>query len=316
MRRALCALVLALMPGLALATPPETSLRPMARLSQGRAVQGILPVTLPMAPPPGLMPATPVIRAMPGVRPAPRPMRQASPQAPRPRARPEAASETPSPGLTIKAPSRLAVLVALRPPMRPAGLARTARQAAYVTQPLPGAIAGRKGAVCGDPAIRGVTIAPIAAKVKGCGLKDGVRVTSVAGVRLSTPANIDCTTAKALKTWVERSAIPAVGKRGGGLAALTVAASYSCRTRNNQPGAKVSEHGRGRAIDISGFVLANGTSASVLAGWGDGAAGKSLAAMRKGACGPFTTVLGPGSDRFHRDHLHLDTTRGRGPYCR
>ena len=316
MRRAFCALVLALMPGLALATPPETSPRPMSRLSQGGAVPGIVPVTLPMAPPPGLTAAALVIRAVPGARPAPRPMRQATPQPPRPRTRPEGTGATPSPVLTVKAPSHLAVLVALRPPMRPAGLARTARKAAYMAQPLPGAIAGRKGAVCGDPAIRGVAIAPIAAKVKGCGLKDGVRVTSVAGVRLSTPANIDCTTAKALKTWVERSAIPAVGKRGGGLAALTVAASYSCRTRNNQPGAKVSEHGRGRAIDISGFVLANGKSASVLKGWGNGAAGKSLAAMRKGACGPFTTVLGPGSDRFHRDHLHLDTTRGRGPYCR
>ena len=71
MRRALCALVLALMPGLALATPPETSPRPMARLSQGGAVPGIVPVTLPMATPPGLTAAAPVIRAVPGARPAP-----------------------------------------------------------------------------------------------------------------------------------------------------------------------------------------------------------------------------------------------------
>jgi hypothetical protein len=38
--------------------------------------------------------------------------------------------------------------------------------------------------------------------------------------------------------------------------------------------------------------------------------------MRKAACGPFNTVLGPGSDPFHGDHFHLDTARGRGPYCR
>jgi hypothetical protein len=177
-------------------------------------------------------------------------------------------------------------------------------------------MAGRAGAVGGDPEMRGATIPPIVARVKGCGLQDGVRVTSVAGVKLSTPADIDCTTARALKTWVKRGAIPAVGKRGGGLAALQIAASYACRPRNGQTGAKVSEHGKGHAVDISGLVLANGTAVSVLKGWGSDAHGKTLASMRRAACGTFSTVLGPGSDRFHSDHLHLDTARGRGPYCR
>lgn len=55
---------------------------------------------------------------------------------------------------------------------------------------------------------------------------------------------------------------------------------------------------------------------SVLKGWGSETHGKTPVSKRKGACGTFNTVLGPGSDRFHRDHLHFDTARGRGPYCR
>ncbi|MGB3146126.1 MAG: extensin family protein [Paracoccaceae bacterium] len=174
---------------------------------------------------------------------------------------------------------------------------------------------GAKGGLCGDREIIGEELAPIAAKVDGCGLKEGVRVRSIAGVKLSTPATMDCETAKALKKWVKGPVRKAVGSHGGGVARLQVAASYVCRTRNSQSGARISEHGRGRAIDISALVLANGKVISVLKDWGHGKGGKILKSIRKGACGPFNTVLGPGSDRHHKDHLHLDTARGRGPYC-
>ncbi|MEZ5779302.1 MAG: extensin family protein [Paracoccaceae bacterium] len=215
--------------------------------------------------------------------------------------------------------TRVAALVAsIRPPERPENLRRLsqAKAVAYRTQPVPEATTGRKGSVCGDPSIKGTTIPPIAAKLKGCGLSEGVTVTSVSGVALSTPATVDCTTASALKSWVESGVKPAVGKLGGGVSSLRVAASYSCRGRNNVKGAKVSEHGRGRAVDVSAIVLANGTAITVLKGWGSSAHGKKLKAMRKAACGTFNTVLGPGSDRYHSDHFHLDTARGRGAYCR
>ena len=189
-------------------------------------------------------------------------------------------------------------------------------QAAFRVPQSTGAVTGRKGGICGDPAIVGKAIPPILGKVKGCGLEDGVSVISIAGVALTQPASIDCTTARALKDWVEGGVKPAVGRKGGGVAALQIAASYSCRSRNNQKGAKISEHGRGRAVDVSAIILADGTSISVLKGWGTKAAGKTLASARKAACGPFNTVLGPGSDRFHNDHFHLDTARGRSAYCR
>lgn len=174
-----------------------------------------------------------------------------------------------------------------------------------------------EGGLCGDRALAGVTVGWVPGELKGCGIEDAVRLQSVAGVRLTQGALIDCPTAKALKTWVSKSAKPAVGRRGGGVEGLRVAAHYSCRTRNNVPGAPISEHGRGKAIDISAVLLKDGSEITVLDGWGKGRDGKALRKMRKAACGVFGTVLGPGSDGYHRDHFHFDTRRHRGAgYCR
>jgi hypothetical protein len=174
----------------------------------------------------------------------------------------------------------------------------------------------RKGSVCGDLDIQGEKIGGVPGKLKGCGVQDAVSVRSVSGVMLSRPATMDCPTARALNEWVEKGVMPAF-RRGGPVVEMRVAAHYTCRTRNNQPGAKISEHGRGKAIDISAFTMNDGKVITVAGGWGQGAAGKQLRKVWKSACGPFGTVLGPKSDRFHRDHFHVDTARYRsGSYCR
>jgi len=174
-----------------------------------------------------------------------------------------------------------------------------------------------KGAVCGDIDLQGEVVGRVPGRINGCGVKGAVRLRSVSGVGLSQQSVMDCTTAIALKTWVESSAKPSLARLGGGLKNLRVAAHYACRTRNNQRGAKISEHGKGRAIDISGFQLANGQVVSVLQGWNAKSTGKALQRMHREACGPFGTVLGPRADRFHRDHFHFDTARHRnGTYCK
>ena len=174
-----------------------------------------------------------------------------------------------------------------------------------------------RGSVCGDPDLQGEEVGFVPGKLPGCGLTEAVRLRSVSGVALSQQALIDCPTAKALKRWTEGAVKPAVGSIGGGVAGLQVAAHYICRSRNNVPGAAVSEHGRGKAIDISAVRLRDGSDISVLRDWGRGAKGRALARMHTSACGTFGTVLGPGSDGYHEDHLHLDTARhGNGAYCR
>lgn len=209
----------------------------------------------------------------------------------------------------------------LRPKARPKNMRRIiarAKTTPTASIPVSGEVRGpRRGSICGDRAIRGQAIARIRGRISACGIENPVKVTSVDGVALSTPATLDCTTAKALKHWVHNGAKPAVGRMGGGIQSLRVVAHYACRTRNNQPGAKISEHGRGRAIDIAAINLKNGTALTVLSDWRTNRKGTALKRMHKAACGPFGTVLGPNANKYHQDHFHFDTARYRsGTYCR
>ena len=223
---------------------------------------------------------------------------------------PAGAAEVGSPIANMQAEIIKAAAVSYpRPMKRPKGL--VAKQAAAV-RILPGkeVAVSKKGSVCGIPDIKGQTLSPISAKIKGCGISDPVKVTSIAGVRLKNGATINCDTAKALRTWITKAVEPTYGK--GKVVELTIAASYACRPRNNKRGAKVSEHGRGNAIDISAITFSNGKSATVLRNYD-----KSMRKVHKAACGTFGTTLGPGSDGFHEDHLHFDVARHRGgAYCR
>ena len=218
------------------------------------------------------------------------------------------ASQTDVGARTFAAVSSQATGLSIRPTLRPDSM---------VQRVMAQRNARARGAICGDPDIQGETVGFVPGRLSACGIQDAVRVRSLSGVPLSQEAMIDCPTAKALKTWVDKGMKPAIGTTGGGVAQITVAAHYACRTRNNQPGAKVSEHGKGRAIDISGFRLRDGSEITLLKDWNRRDTGALLRAMQQRACGIFGTVLGPDSDRFHKDHFHFDTARHRGgAFCR
>ena len=173
----------------------------------------------------------------------------------------------------------------------------------------------RAGAVCGDVEIQGEAVGNVGGK-GSCGISDAVSVHTVAGVRLSQSSLMNCKTAQALKTWVERGVKPAFRKRGP-VVEMKVAAHYACRTRNSQRGARLSEHAKGNAIDISAFKMKDGEVITVAQGWGNGTTLRPLRKAWSTACGPFGTVLGPQADAYHKDHFHVDTASYRsGPYCR
>ena len=295
MRRLSFCLALCLIGQGALAEPPATSLRPMPR-----ALAGIAPKESPAAT--AAAPRT-------SLRPMPRPASGMAEVIQSPQIRP---SETIAPAESGETVS------VLRPRPRPEGL-RTGVAALMpeaAPEPAPSKRKSKsqelsaKGSVCGDPEIKGEVLAAIRGKVKGCGLENPVRVTQVAGIRLSEPATIDCETAEAFKTWINRGLRPAMGRRD--VIELRIAASYICRPRNNKRGAKISEHGHGKAVDVAGFVFADGTQWSVVNDYN-----RQVRKAHKAACGIFGTTLGPGSDGYHEDHLHFDTASYRsGPYCK
>jgi hypothetical protein len=147
-----------------------------------------------------------------------------------------------------------------------------------------------------------------------------VSATARGTVALQPPALLRCPMIPALEHWMERVVMPAARYHfRSDVVELKVASSYSCRPMNHVNGARLSEHGHANALDVSGFVLANGQVVSVKSGWWGPLAERTfLRSVHGGACTVFTTVLGPAYDTLHRDHFHLDLARhtGDGRICK
>ena len=157
---------------------------------------------------------------------------------------------------------------------------------------------------------------PILVGPGDCGADDAVLLETItlpdrSKVAVSPPATLRCPMAQQVADWVRDDVAPTVTKFDSGLVALDNLASYECRSRNNVRAAKVSEHGRADALDVHDFKLADGrelvlTDMNADKDWRD--------AIRSSACERFMTVLGPGSDGYHEEHVHLDLEPRRNDY--
>jgi hypothetical protein len=161
----------------------------------------------------------------------------------------------------------------------------------------------------------------------GCGTAAPIAIAEISGVRINPPATVNCDLAAAIGDWIDDTLQPAARKvTGSRVTEIRNASSYACRRRNNGRSGKLSEHARANALDISGFVFKDksdmsvkGQSSGLLQAISFSRRGGFLKSVRKDACRHFNTVLGPGTDAFHKDHLHLDLMRlrpGRFKMCR
>jgi hypothetical protein len=128
-----------------------------------------------------------------------------------------------------------------------------------------------------------------------------------------------CATAAALEIWRRDAVQPAAQDIfGQEVARIEHFGSFSCRRMYGRDEGPWSEHATANAIDIAGFVLADGTRIAVVNDWqGEGDKARFLRAVRDGACRAFGTVLSPEYNEAHRDHFHLDqAARGLGGVCR
>ncbi len=144
-------------------------------------------------------------------------------------------------------------------------------------------------------------------------------------VSLNAHFILACPMIEAMNHWIEGVVQPAAQARfGEKIVEISSMGTYACRTIDHRPGARLSEHSFGNAMDVGGFRLADGRMISVVHDWTRGGprAQAFLRDVEGGACGDFTTVMGPGADRFHFNHLHLDlafhgnTSHGPRRYCR
>lgn len=147
----------------------------------------------------------------------------------------------------------------------------------------------------------------------------GLRVGTNARVRFPDQPTIACATADTFGAYVRELLFPLVkGSYGVALDAVWTGPGLECRTRNHIPGAKLSAHGQGLAIDIAQLRLADQRMIEV--GRPRDELDRSFeGAARAGACGYFHTALGPGADTFHETHWHFDIiqrgARGDSKFC-
>jgi hypothetical protein len=128
-------------------------------------------------------------------------------------------------------------------------------------------------------------------------------------VAVEPPATLRCEMAEAIVDLAQGGLAPAVASLGGALSAIENFDSYDCRGRNRVAGAKLSEHGRANALDIRALRLKDGR---IVRPTDDAVPREFRLAMKTAVCTRFTTVLGPGSDGYHEDHVHVDLAERAG----
>ncbi|MFZ2077580.1 MAG: extensin family protein [Xanthobacteraceae bacterium] len=146
----------------------------------------------------------------------------------------------------------------------------------------------------------------------------GPTVTASAGpVEVSPPATLACPIVAALDQWIGTAVQPAAMRwLRQPVVEIKQISAYSCRGMNGNPNAHISEHAFGNALDIAEFDLADGHVISVQYGWrGTPEEQGFLHDVQSAACDQFSTVLAPGANVYHYNHIHLDLMRrasGRG----
>jgi hypothetical protein len=188
---------------------------------------------------------------------------------------------------------------------------RPAERATSQSQPAATAVEPAPPSACRLRLTGNLALAPSLPSIDGpgeCGADDVVRLEAVVlpnrtRIAVVPPAILRCTLAEAIVQWAREDVAPAARSLDAALKSIDNYASYDCRGRNRIVGAKLSEHGKANALDIRSLELANGTVVQLT----DPHVSKDFRErLRKSTCARFMTVLGPGSDGYHENHVHVD----------
>jgi hypothetical protein len=145
----------------------------------------------------------------------------------------------------------------------------------------------------------------------GPGPMQGNPVAAFGPVAVKPAATLACPIVSVLDHWLSDSVQPAAMRWfGARVIEIKQISAYSCRGMNGNPNAHISEHAFGNALDIAAFTLADGRRISVETGWkGMPEEQGFLRDVQAAACREFTTVLAPGSNVYHYNHIHVDLMR-------
>ncbi|WBL80622.1 extensin family protein [Bradyrhizobium xenonodulans] len=216
------------------------------------------------------------------------------------------------------------------PKPRPEGAPKASDEAALETEGKPGKPDGTKPAEAAPPPEKQlsacrlalteeIAVAPSIPDIRGpgaCGGEDLVRLEAIVlpdkrKVAVKPAAILRCTMASAIAEWIRKDMVPLAASLGSTISDLDNFDSFECRGRNRVVGAMLSEHGKANALDVRAIKLANGQSIGLT----DRSMPRDVRErVLHSVCGRFSTVLGPGSDWYHEDHIHLDLAQRRNDY--
>jgi hypothetical protein len=203
---------------------------------------------------------------------------------------------------------------ARQPPANNAPEVAPPKEAPASTEP-----AAPQPSACRQALTEDIAIAPSIPDIHGpggCGGEDLVRLEAIVlpdkhRVAVTPPAPLRCKMATAIADWVRTDVVALTKTLGSEPAVLDNFDSYECRGFNRIPGAHLSEHGRANALDVRAIKLADGRSIGLT----DRNVSRDLReSVLHSVCARFMTVLGPGSDWYHEDHIHLDLAERRNNY--
>jgi hypothetical protein len=199
----------------------------------------------------------------------------------------------------------------------PAGRAPSNRPSVAIprSQPAPPVDAAARRMCLAQLSADGARYTPLPDHVYNsqCSALNAVQLTDI-GMPVTNLGPMTCPLADALARWTrDATQKAAVAWLDSPVVRIESFGTYSCRPINNVAGARLSEHGLSNAVDISGFVLANGRKITVLADWNgpDPDARNFLHAVHDAGCRRFQVVLGPDANALHRNHFHFDMGHGR-----
>jgi hypothetical protein len=205
------------------------------------------------------------------------------------------------------------------PAAGPDAAANGGRTPAPSDKPTEPASAGPQRSACRLALPEAIAIAPSIPDIHGaggCGGVDLVRLEAVVladkrQVSVKPAAILRCAMAAAITDWIRTDIAPLAASAGSAISSLDNFDSFECRSRNRVVGAQLSEHGRANALDVRALKLANGQSISLT----DPTVPRELREnVLHSMCARFSTVLGPGSDGYHEDHIHLDLMERHNNY--
>lgn len=153
---------------------------------------------------------------------------------------------------------------------------------------------------------------------EGCAIPHPLSITTLSkDIAIEPAAELNCMMAETLADFMQDVVQPAAERHfAEPVKAVRHASAFVCRPRNGTR--TLSEHAFGNALDIAAFILADGSEVAVKAYDPEDHASldkaQFLNEVRAAACGPFTTVLGPGSNADHATHFHFDLKERNNRY--